>query len=95
MTNWHDNKPLFCFNWLIFEAKAEIQKYFRWFLVQLRTFITVFEFDWPLTRQLNKVQTMQLIDIQFNISSRGWVKKKYTNGFKSGGNILGQSASKC
>ena len=25
---------------------------------------------------------------------RGWVKKKCTNGFKSGGNILGQSASK-
>ena len=27
--------------------------------------------------------------------SRGWVKKKYTNSFKSGGNILDQSASKC
>ena len=26
--------------------------------------------------------------------SRGWAKKKYTNVFKSGGNILGQSASK-
>ena len=25
---------------------------------------------------------------------RGWVKIKYTNGFKSGGNIFGQSASK-
>ena len=25
---------------------------------------------------------------------RGWVKKKYTNCFKSGGNILDQSASK-
>ena len=29
------------------------------------------------------------------ILPRGQVKKKYTNGFKSGGNILGQSASKC
>ena len=28
------------------------------------------------------------------IKTRGWVKKKCTNGFKSGGNILGQSASK-
>ena len=28
-------------------------------------------------------------------NTRGWVKKKYTNGFKSGGNILDQSASKC
>ena len=27
--------------------------------------------------------------------NRGRVKKKYTNGFKSGGNVLGQSASKC
>ena len=30
-----------------------------------------------------------------NLITRGWVKKKCTNGFKSGGNILGQSASKC
>ena len=27
--------------------------------------------------------------------NRGWVKKKYTNSLKPGGNILGQSASKC
>ena len=30
-----------------------------------------------------------------NLIDRGWAKKKYTNGFRSGGNILGQSASKC
>ena len=29
------------------------------------------------------------------LECRGWVKKKYTDVFKSGGNILGQSASKC
>ena len=31
----------------------------------------------------------------FSTPNRGWVKKKCTNGFKSGGNILGQSALKC
>ena len=30
-----------------------------------------------------------------NLIDRGWAKKKYTNGFRSGGNILDQSASKC
>ena len=29
------------------------------------------------------------------IDNRGWTKKKFTNAFKSGGNILGHSASKC
>ena len=28
------------------------------------------------------------------LRNRGWAKKKYTNVIKSGGNILGQSASK-
>ena len=27
--------------------------------------------------------------------NRGWAKKKYTDGLRSGGNILGQSALKC
>ena len=30
-----------------------------------------------------------------NFQYRGWVKKKHTDAFKSGGNIFGQSASKC
>ena len=32
---------------------------------------------------------------EYSLVNRGWVKKKCTNGFKSGGNILGQSALKC
>ena len=37
------------FNWLIFKAKAEIQKnIFIGFLVQMKTFKSTFEIYWPL-----------------------------------------------
>ena len=35
-------------NWLIFEARKEIQKYFRWFLVQMKSLEFAFEINWPL-----------------------------------------------
>ena len=33
--------------WPLLEAREEIQKYFRWFLVQVRTFKSAFEINWP------------------------------------------------
>ena len=33
---------------LILEARAEIQKYFRWFLVQMKSWEFAFEINWPL-----------------------------------------------
>ena len=39
-------------------------------------------------------RSLELCNLESDLC-RGWVKKKYTKGFKSGGNNLGQSASKC
>ena len=48
-----------------------------------------------LTFPSNEFDLKVCIFLIYIVLSRGWVKKKYTNGFKSGGNILDQSASKC
>ena len=32
----------------LLEARAEIQKYFRWFLVQMKSLEFAFEINWPL-----------------------------------------------
>ena len=37
-----------------FEARAEIQKYFCWFLVQMKTLLFAFEIKWPLLIYLKK-----------------------------------------
>ena len=34
--------------WPLLEARAEIQKYFRWFLVQMKSLEFAFEINWPL-----------------------------------------------
>ena len=35
----------------LLEARAEIQKYFRWFLVQMKSLEFAFEINWPLGSQ--------------------------------------------
>ena len=57
---------------------------------------------WPHLPKFGKILPKSKCEETFFVKIselRGWVKKKYTNGFKSGGNILGQSmgqsASKC
>ena len=47
-----------------------------------------------LTFPSNEFDLKVCIFLIYIVLSRGWVKKKYTNGFKSGGNILGLSASR-
>ena len=69
LLNWHDNEPSF-FNWLIFEARAEIQKYFRWFLVQMKIFKSAFEINWPLTCVKNP-QVFPLGDLFLGLDSAG------------------------
>ena len=62
-------------------------------------FITAFDKHELLVCRASRIKTLansknaDSRQIKFN-GARGWVKKKCTNGFKSGGNILGQSASK-
>ena len=34
--------------WPLLEARAEIQKYFHWFLVQMKSLEFAFEINWPL-----------------------------------------------
>ena len=38
---------LYIFFWQLFEARAEIQKHFRWFLVQMKTLEFAYEISWP------------------------------------------------
>ena len=39
----------------LLEARAEVQKYFRWFLVQMKSLEFAFEINWPLARQIKTV----------------------------------------
>ena len=50
----------------------------------------VIELKFKFSEKATKIDKIFSVDLTF---TRGWVKKKYKNGFKSGGNIVGQSAS--
>ena len=50
-----------------FEARAEIQKYFCCFLVQMKSLEFAFEINWPLVTHLNK-NPFSDDQISFNLS---------------------------
>jgi hypothetical protein len=65
--------------WPILEARAEIQKYFRWFLVQMKTSKFAFEINWPLGTAASKyplnIGTLYVTDWAFNVSHFSFRKK--------------------